>query len=395
MRTPSLFKVVASGIQAGDGPSVVRTYLVSKANLNTEFKRLTASGARILSVTPPEGETVNEELTKKMSKSPTPLNKKANPTLTKSSEITSKKPITKKKSSNDIPVNTYKQSKPLVATVAENYTLLKEGGIGSVQHITIDLSSADPSLKYVEGQSLAVLPTGLNEKGKPHKQRLYSIASTRHGDNYNGDTVSLCVRLLEYKNENGEQIYGVCSKYLTGIKPGEKIKVAGPVGKIMLLPEDEEANIIMLATGTGIAPFRAFLRRMFEPTEREKNNWDFRGKAWLFMGAPVTANLLYDADFVHYQKEFPENFTYTKAISREEKNLKGGRMYIQDRVLEHADDVFTLIEKENTHTYMCGLRGMEPGIDEAMATAAKEKGFNWPEMVSSLRKAHRWHVETY
>ena len=82
----------------------------------------------------------------------------------------------------------------------------------------------------------------------------------------------------------------------------------------MLLPDDEEANVIMFATGTGIAPMRTYLRRMFESSEREKNGWNFRGKAWLFMGAPKTPNLLYDDDFNRYESEYPENFRYTKAI---------------------------------------------------------------------------------
>ena len=83
------------------------------------------------------------------------------------------------------------------------------------------------------------------------------------------------------------------------------MKITGPVGKEMLLPEDENANIIMLATGTGIAPMRAYLRRMFEQSERRKNNWNYKGKAWLFMGAPKTANLLYDADFEWYKSQYP------------------------------------------------------------------------------------------
>ena len=194
-----------------------------------------------------------------------------------------------KKLTTPTPVNLYKPKSPFIGTVTENYSLLDEGAIGRVQHITFDLSGGDPHLEYVEGQSIGIIPEGTDAKGKPHKLRLYSIASTRHGDNMEGNTVSLCVRQLEYKNEAGEQIKGVCSTYLCDIKPGDKVKITGPVGKEMLLPDDEEANVIMLATGTGIAPMRTYLRRMFEPTEREKNGWNFRGKAWLFMGAPKTA----------------------------------------------------------------------------------------------------------
>ncbi|TVS06678.1 MAG: ferredoxin-NADP reductase [Cyanobium sp. PLM2.Bin73] len=293
-----------------------------------------------------------------------------------------------------VPVNTYKPKTPFLGTVTENYSLVGEGAIGRVNHITFDLAGGEPQLEYVEGQSIGIIPEGTDANGKPHKLRLYSIASTRHGDNMAAHTVSLCVRQLEYE-QDGETIKGVCSSYLCDIEPGAKVKITGPVGKEMLLPEDEEANVIMLATGTGIAPMRAYLRRMFEPAERDKNGWQFRGKAWLFMGVPKTPNLLYDADFEHYLKEYPDHFRYTKAISREQQNAKGGRMYIQDRVLEHADEIFTLIEDPKTHAYMCGLKGMEPGIDEAMTAAAAAKGLDWSELRPALKKAGRWHVETY
>ena len=293
----------------------------------------------------------------------------------------------------DVPVNLYKPKDPFIGTVIDNYSLLADGAIGRVNHITFDLSEGN--LHYVEGQSIGIIPDGADANGKPHKLRLYSIASTRHGDNVEDGTVSLCVRQLEYEKD-GQTIYGVCSTFLCDIQAGAKVKITGPVGKEMLLPPDEDANIIMFATGTGIAPMRAYLRRMFESSERTKNpEYQFAGKAWLFMGAPKTANLLYEDDLQRYLNEYPENFRYTKAISREENNAKGGRMYIQDRVLEHADEIFSLIENPKTHVYMCGLRGMEPGIDEAMTAAAEAKGLNWAELCPQLKKAERWHVETY
>ena len=309
-------------------------------------------------------------------------------------EITSidKKPMKKKHA--DVPVNIYRPKTPYEGTVVDNYSLLKEGAIGRVNHITFDLKDSDPFLNYVEGQSIGIMPAGEDANGKPHKLRLYSIASTRHGDNFNGNTVSLCVRQLQYEKD-GETINGVCSTYLCDIKPGDKVKITGPVGKEMLLPDEEDANIVMLATGTGIAPMRAYLRRMFEATEQEKNKWNFKGKAWLFMGAPKSANLLYEEDLQRYLTDYPDNFKYTKAISREQQNTKGGRMYIQDRVLESANELFNMIEDEKTHIYLCGLKGMEPGIDEAMTKAAEEKGLNWSELRPQLKKAGRWHVETY
>ena len=383
----ALFTVVASGPQVGSQPSVVQTYTVGMNQFSALFKRLGASGAKILSV---NGQEVERQASPAAT-TPAPAKKTAKKTAKKA--VTSSAP--KKKPHADVPVNTYKPKTPFMGTVTENYSLLKDGAIGRVQHITFDLAGGDPQLKYIEGQSIGIIPEGEDANGKPHKLRLYSIASTRHGDNLEGNTVSLCVRQLEYKNDAGEQIYGVCSTYLCDIEPGTKVKITGPVGKEMLLPDDEDANIIMLATGTGIAPMRTYLRRMFEPREQEANGWKFRGKAWLFMGAPKTANLLYDEDFLHYEKEYPDNFRYTKAISREQQNAKGGRMYIQDRVLEHAEEIFAMIEDPKTHVYMCGLRGMEPGIDEAMTAAAAAKGLDWAELRPQLKKADRWHVETY
>ena len=383
----ALFTVVVSGPQVGSNPSVVRTYTVAMNQFSALFKRLGATGAKIVSVNG-AGE---ERPAAPVASTPAPAKQPAKKPAKKA--VTSSAP--KKKPHADVPVNTYKPKTPFMGTVTENYSLLKDGAIGRVQHITFDLAGGDPQLKYIEGQSIGIIPEGEDANGKPHKLRLYSIASTRHGDNLEGNTVSLCVRQLEYKNDAGEQIYGVCSTYLCDIEPGTKVKITGPVGKEMLLPDDEDANIIMLATGTGIAPMRTYLRRMFEPREQEANGWKFRGKAWLFMGAPKTANLLYDEDFLHYEKEYPDNFRYTKAISREQQNAKGGRMYIQDRVLEHAEEIFAMIEDPKTHVYMCGLRGMEPGIDEAMTAAAAAKGLDWAELRPQLKKADRWHVETY
>ena len=326
-------------------------------------------------------------------KSSAPINTETKTIASVKEENTSVVKKTMKKHA-DVPVNIYRPKTPFEGTVKGNYSLLKEGAIGRVNHITFDLKESDPFLNYVEGQSIGIMPSGEDANGKPHKLRLYSIASTRHGDDFEGNTVSLCVRQLQYEKD-GQTINGVCSTYLCDIKPGDKVKITGPVGKEMLLPEEEDSNIVMLATGTGIAPMRAYLRRMFEATEKEKNKWNFKGKAWLFMGAPKSANLLYEEDLQRYLENYPDNFKYTKAISREQQNTNGGRMYIQDRVLESANELFNMIEDEKTHIYLCGLKGMEPGIDEAMTKAAEEKGLNWSELRPQLKKAGRWHVETY
>ena len=389
-----MFSVVVEGFGLGQQRQAERRFTVAFSQLQQTMQTIAQQGGRISSVTAVDalGSTAATSADAAPSQPPAPEAPAPTPAAEKPAAA---KPAAKPAVSHAaVPVNTYKPKDPFIGTVTENYSLVGEGAIGRVNHITFDLAGGEPQLQYVEGQSIGIIPEGSDANGKPHKLRLYSIASTRHGDDMAGHTVSLCVRQLQYEKD-GETINGVCSSYLCDIEPGAKVKISGPVGKEMLLPDDEEANVIMLATGTGIAPMRTYLRRMFEPAEREKNGWTFRGKAWLFMGAPKTPNLLYDADFEHYESEFPENFRYTKAISREQQNAKGGRMYIQDRVLEYADEIFAMIENPKTHVYMCGLKGMEPGIDEAMSAAAAAKGLDWSELRPALKKADRWHVETY
>jgi ferredoxin--NADP+ reductase len=306
-----------------------------------------------------------------------------------------KKPMTQAKAKTDIPVNIYRPNAPFVGRVVSNEPLVKEGGIGICQHVKFDISGGD--LRYLEGQSIGIIPPGTDKNGKPEKLRLYSIASTRHGDDVDDKTVSLCVRQLEYKHpETGDTVYGVCSTYLTQLKPGDDIKITGPTGKEMLLPEDPEAKVIMLATGTGIAPFRAYLWRMFKDNERAANpDYQFKGLAWLVFGVATTPNVLYKEELEEIQAKYPDHFRVTYAISREQKNPEGGRMYIQHRVAEHAEEIYKLLEDEKTHVYICGLKGMEDGIDAALSVEATKEGKEWKEYQRALKKAGRWHVETY
>ncbi|WP_008314925.1 ferredoxin--NADP reductase [Leptolyngbya sp. PCC 6406] len=351
---------------------------VPYGRMNQEMQRITRLGGKILSIRPLDS-----------------TNGQAAPTATATQDTGKAMTQATPKAKKAVPVNIYRPKDPFIAKVISNEPLVQDGGIGIVQHITIDLSGGD--FEYLEGQSAGIIPAGTDENGKPHKLRLYSIASTRHGDQMDDKTVSLCVRELVYKHpETGETVYGTCSSYLCHLEPGSEVKVTGPVGKEMLLPDEEDATVIMLATGTGIAPFRAFLWRMFKEEERKANpDYAFKGHAWLIFGIPVTPNILYKEELEAMTAQYPDNFTLTYAISREQQNAEGGRMYIQHRVAENAPKLWELMQKPNTHTYMCGLKGMEDGIDEALSAEAAKHGVNWDDFRKQMKKEHRWHVETY
>ncbi len=349
---------------------------VPYARMNQEMRLITRMGGKIVSV-----KTLSEH---------SQTNGQETNTGEKTKSMTQAKPHSDKK---DVPVNTYRPKNPFIGKCLSSTELVREGGEGTVRHLIFDISGSE--LKYLEGQSIGIIPPGEDANGKPHKLRLYSIASTRHGDNLDEKTVSLCVRRLEYNHpETGERIYGVCSSYLCGMEAGADVAITGPVGKEMLLPDDEDATIVMIATGTGIAPFRAFIWRMFK--EREQNpDYQFKGLAWLFFGCAYTPNILYKEELEELQRQFPDNFRITYAISREQKNKDGGKMYIQHRIQENADELWGHIQKPNTHTYICGLKGMEGGIDEGMSAVTGKFDVDWSEYQKQLKKDHRWHVETY
>jgi len=176
---------------------------------------------------------------------------------------------------SNIPVNTYKNKSPFTAKVVSVKRIVGPKATGETCHI---IMSHEGKMPYWEGQSYGVIPPGTNPKnGKPNTVRLYSIASSRYGDDMTGTTTSLCVRRATYwcpeLKADDPAKKGVCSNFLCDASPGDDLKLTGPSGKVMLIPEQNpNADLIMVATGTGIAPYRSFIRRLFV----EKTPCDFR-----------------------------------------------------------------------------------------------------------------------
>eukprot|EP00177_Eucheuma_denticulatum_P003634 GFKZ01006587.1.p1 GENE.GFKZ01006587.1~~GFKZ01006587.1.p1 ORF type:complete len:339 (+),score=62.79 GFKZ01006587.1:238-1254(+) len=288
-----------------------------------------------------------------------------------------------------VPLNLYRPNKPYTAKVLYNEKIVGEGAPGETKHM---IFNHDGNMPYLEGQSIGVIPPGVDEKGKPHKVRLYSIASTQHGDFGDGKTVSLSVKRLVYEDAEGNEVKGVCSNHLCDLKAGDEVKISGPVGITMLMPTDPNATIIMLATGTGVAPFRAFMRRAFA---ENNSDYDFKGTMWLFLGVPTSSTLLYQEEFEEMKANYPEQVRLDYAISREQTDDEGNKMYLQTRMKQYEEELYELFQKENTYVYMCGLKGMESGIDEFMSARFEKDGLDWVSYRKQMKKAKRWEVEVY
>ena len=298
-----------------------------------------------------------------------------------------------------------KASQPVIAELLGRTSLISPDAPGDIQHILMRLPDG---FHYVEGQSLSVIPPGIDTKsGKPHKPRLYSIASTRYGDLLDGTTVSLCVRRAEYVDEDGVKDpskQGVCSGFLCDALPSTKVQVAGPVGKALLLPTEysksdpleHSTDIIMVATGTGIAPFRGFLHRLF--MEETVARHMFTGTAWLILGVPTTGGLLYKPELDAMQRNAAigggGKLEIDYAISREMLNAKGGKLYVQDVLAENATKLFDRLEN-GAHLYVCGLKGMLPGILETLEQVATSRGMDWQTTLKKYKSNNQWHVEVY
>lgn len=292
----------------------------------------------------------------------------------------------------NLPLNFAKPQAPAKATVLGRAKLITDDAPGDIEHVILKLPTG---FHYVEGQSLSVIPPGVDPKnGRKNKPRLYSIASTRYGDLLDGNTISLCVRRAEFIEPDGTKDpakQGVCSNFLCDVKAGDEVDVAGPVGKTMLLPEDPDKDIIMIATGTGIAPFRGFLHRLFMENTLAKHR--FGGNAWLVLGVPVSGGLLYKEEFDCMQRTSSQ-LRIDYAISREMTNSDGGKLYVQHVIAQNGKELFDRLDA-GAHVYFCGLKGMMPNILDTLEQVAESQGCVWSEKLSELKKNNQWHVEVY
>jgi benzoyl-CoA 2,3-epoxidase subunit A len=269
-------------------------------------------------------------------------------------------------------VNLYNRGKPAIATITGNYRLTDATSDSDVRHIILDFGQLP--FPVLEGQSIGIAAPGVDAGGKPHHPRLYSVASSRDGEKRNANNLALTVK---------REDKGVCSNYLCDLPRGARLEITGPFGATFLMPDDPAANIVMICTGTGSAPFRGFTER------RRRAMPDAAGRLLLFFGARRPEELPY---FGPLQK-VPERllgkyFCYSRVPNEP-------RVYVQDRIRAEARQIAQLLGDPNTHVYICGLKGMEGGVDEAFADACRAASLDWTSLNPTMRESGRYHVETY
>jgi benzoyl-CoA 2,3-dioxygenase component A len=269
-------------------------------------------------------------------------------------------------------VNLYNLGSPVEAVVQGNYRLTTEASGADVRHIILDFQGKP--FPVLEGQSLGIIPPGEDAGGKAHLPRLYSASSPRDGERPGYHNVSLTVK----REENG-----ICSNYICDLKKGEKVKVTGPFGGTFLLPTDPEARLLMICTGTGSAPMRAFTMAR-QRTVGKKN-----GGMVMFFGARAPDSLPYFGPLNKVPSSLLQKHLVFSRMPGQEKE------YVQDRMRVEEDIVAEMLEDPNTHIYVCGLKEMEEGVERAFTNIAESIGQQWNNLRDVMREDGRYHVETY
>ena len=273
--------------------------------------------------------------------------------------------------------------KTVTATCTGNVRVTEVGKEYDTHHIVLDFGAAP--FPVLEGQSIAIVPPGVDANGRAHHPRQYSIASPRNGERPGYNNLSLTIkRVLE--DHQGNPVRGVGSNYMCDLQVGDKVEVIGPFGASFLMPNHPRSNIVMICTGTGSAPMRA----MTEWRRRLRKAGKFEGgKLMLFFGARTPQELPYFGPLQSLPKEFIDT---SFAFSRQEGQPK---TYVQDLLRQRAADLAPLLADANSYFYVCGLKSMEEGVVLALRDVAQQAGLDWDTVGAALKREGRLHLETY
>ena len=271
----------------------------------------------------------------------------------------------------------------ITATVVGNVRVTEVGREYDTHHVMLDFGGVP--FPVLEGQSIGVVPPGVDTSGRPHHPRQYSIASPRNGERPGYNNLSLTIkRVLE--DHHGDPVRGVASNYMCDLEVGDTVQVIGPFGASFLMPNHPKSHIVMICTGTGSAPMRA----MTEWRRRLRSSGKFEGgKLMLFFGARTKEELPYFGPLQGLPKDFIDiNFAFSRASAQPKR-------YVQDLMRERAADLAPLLADTNAYFYVCGLKAMEEGVVLALHDIATQAGQNWDLISAALKKEGRLHLETY
>lgn len=250
-----------------------------------------------------------------------------------------------------------------------------------VREISVDIDKkgfrADP------GQSVGVLAPGRQDFGQQHHFRLYTVADLP--EYKDGVTrVKLCVKRCNYIDDySGEKYEGVASNYLCDLKAGDKLTMTGPYGLAFAVPEEKDANMMLIGAGTGIAPFRAFLRHLY--TKKPP----FEGKVRLFHGGRSGLDLLYKNE-----KNDDLAFYYDKSTFEAVEALSKRPHWSDDidwsgAMKSRGNEIAKLLDDAKTYIYVAGLEAIRDQLDKVFSSVLGS-ATRWERRKAELMAGKRW-----
>lgn len=253
----------------------------------------------------------------------------------------------------------------------------------------IRLRIDDPAFRFSVGQSIGVMVPGPHPLGNQFHMRRYSIASGHTDQASDAIELELLVRRCFYVDEiNGEQYPGIASHYLCDADVGQRIAITGPYRSPFRMPADENANLLMIGTGTGVAPFRAFVQELY----RDKGSW--KGQVRLYYGARNGMDLLYGNDAEGDLANYYDDASFKAFGAMISRPRASDSDMLKAAVEGHAAEVWELMQDPSTYVYLSGLGKVAKAFDKVMEKVAGGAGV-WTEFKEKLRSQGRWSELVY
>lgn len=255
-------------------------------------------------------------------------------------------------------------------------------GTEEIREIVLDVER--PGFSYEAGQSIGVIAPGDPQIGGKEHFRLYSVADLPERTEQGLPRIKICVRRCNYIDEySGEEYRGIASNYLCDLRADDEIVLCGPYGLPFQVPEDHTANLILICTSTGIAPFRAFVKHIYQ------NVPDWTGPVWLFYGAASRLEMVYmndeQDDFVNYYDM--DTFVAFKALSP--RPHWSDPISWDGAIKDRADEFLCRLDDPKTYVYVAGLESMRDELDKVLG---KRMGSiaEWRRRKAEMMAGKRW-----
>jgi ferredoxin--NADP+ reductase len=268
------------------------------------------------------------------------------------------------------------------AAVVSNQRITPATSEIEVRELVLDVDR--PDFEFNLGQSIGVMAPASPGFGHPHHFRLYSVADLPERGEAGKPRIRICVRRCSYIDEySGESFKGVASNFLCDLQPGDAFPITGPFGAPFEIPKEKDANLILIGSGTGIAPFRALVKYIY----RDVADWE--GRIWLFYGARSGLELLYmndeRDDFTQYYDA--ETFEAFKALSA--RPAWTDAIDWGEAIGERAGELWEMLGSPKTYVYVAGLEKMLAELDAVFAGLAGSAE-SWARRKAELMAGQRW-----